>query len=250
MITVGMVMDVHGPYEDVKAYNLMMEVFADNKLSALYLIGDFADMYWVHGHGPKHPLTPKKFSEEIEWVNRRLDEIDKQWKSIPKHFIEGNHEWRLERYLIDKCPELFGFIDCEQLFKLRERPGWRWHPYGPNQLVQVAGSKLYAKHDPGPGANSEAIAKNLGCNLVYGHCHRIRRGHHVTANGQDHMAYSAGWVGNKKFDRVFGYVKGHHLWQLGFSMITVDPKTKYFYADTVQILDNYTCYYNGKRYKA
>ena len=56
-------------------------------------------------------------------------------------------------------------------------------------------------------------------------------------------------TGNKKLDEVYGYVKGHHQWQLGFGLAWVDTSTGYFYHQKVHILDNYSCVIDGKVFK-
>jgi hypothetical protein len=68
-------------------------------------------------------------------------------------------------------------------------------------------------------------------------------------DGTQHVAFSVGWLGDKSLDKIFGYVKTHHDWQLGFGLVTVDMVSGYFYHDIVPILDNYTCVVNGKIYR-
>jgi hypothetical protein len=86
--------------------------------------------------------------------------------------------------------------------------------------------------------------------VVYGHIHRIEESHIVGLDGTNHVAFSVGWLGDKRKDKIFNYVKGHWQWQLGFGLVWVDPATNYFYHQKIHILDNYTCVVNGKKYKA
>lgn len=244
----GIMMDTHRPYHDVKAYNLQLKIFADLNVCGIYLVGDFLDFYGVNGHGPKHPKILHDLTYEIEDGNAALDELDKYFPRIPKVYIEGNHEYRLERFLQNKAPELFGLLEVKSLLNMHRRPNWKWFNYGPNQKTRVGKSKLWIKHEPPPG-QLPAVAKTVGGNLIFGHVHRIFESHHVTLKGDNHVAFCAGWMGDKRKDLIYGYVKGHHLWQLGFALVWVDEKTGYFYHQKVHIQDNYTALVNGKLYR-
>lgn len=122
--------DTHRPYHDKKAYNLMMAVAADLKPQEIVILGDYADFYCVSSHS-KDPRVLSILTDEVQDVLDGLDELDKAFPGANKVFIEGNHEYRLERYLTDKAPALFGVTDTEHLLKLNQRPNWKFRPYGP-----------------------------------------------------------------------------------------------------------------------
>ena len=242
--------DVHRPFHDKKAYALMMKVGADLRPDEVVLLGDYADFYSVSSH-TKDPRLPSMLVDEVTDVIEGLDEIDKVFGGAQKVFIEGNHEFRLERFLCDKAPSLFGVTDTEHLLKMHSRPKWRFIPYTPHQKYQILGSKLMARHEP-PGTTAKAAASKGMVNLVYGHIHRIEEAHVVSLDDTNHVSFSVGWLGNK-YHRAFYYVKQHWQWQLGFGLVWVDPATKYFYHQKVQIIESgncYTCVVNGKKYSA
>lgn len=206
------------------------------KIDALYLLGDFADFYYISGHGPKHPGMVGHLKEEVDSVLSGLETFDRLFPEIPKYFIQGNHEFRLERYIQNRCPELFGLIDCQTLFKLHDSPGWKWISYGPSQRVSVLNSKLWLRHEP--LANSaKATATKALCSMAYGHIHRIEESHIVGLDQTNHVVFSVGWLGDKRKDEVFGYVKGHHQWQLGFGLVYVDDDSGLFYHSKIHILE-------------
>jgi predicted phosphodiesterase len=238
--------DTHRPYQDRKAYNLMMTVAKDLRPDEIVILGDYADFYSVSSHG-KDPRILQMLIDEVEDVLAGLDEIDAEFPNAKKIFIEGNHEFRLERYLSDKAPALFGITSTEHLLKLNQRPNWRFVPYSPHQNHRVLGSHLSARHES-LGTTAKATSQKALCSLVYGHIHRIEESHIVGLDGTNHVSFSVGWLGNK-LHKVFHYVKTHWQWQLGFGLVWVDPVTKYFYHQKVHILDNYSCVVNGKKYK-
>jgi hypothetical protein len=72
-------------------------------------------------------------------------------------------------------------------------------------------------------------------------------------DGTNHVAFSVGWLGDKNQDLIFNYVKNHHQWQLGFGLVYVNEKTRYFYHQKIHILEQgnkYSCVVNGKLYEA
>lgn len=239
-------MDVHGPFEHRRRYDCMLSALVGNGLDSLVIIGDFLDMYNVHQHGSHHPGVGKSLQEEIEWGIKKLDEIDRLFPNIPKLFVEGNHEFRFERYLVEKMPGLFGVTELRGLLKMHERPNWRWSSFGPSQLEALGDSGLYLKHDPGPGSLI-ALPKNLGHSLCHGHTHRRTEASHRTLTGKVNRVFSGGWLGDERHDKVFGYVKGHFLWEGGFTY--VEWEKDYFEHHNVQFDPNHGCVLNGRRYR-
>lgn len=243
---------MHVPYQHKRATQLMLEVAKHVKVSEIVILGDLADFYFASGHGPKTPYMLNTTVSEVEAVNEFLDSLDKNFKDAKKKYIEGNHEFRLTRFIQNKAPELFGYVDAQALFKIQSRPGWSWIHYGPNQRTQVLKSKLFARHEPF-GSSAKATAARALCSLVYGHIHRIESSYVVGLDGKSHIAFSVGWLGDSRKDEVFGYVKGHAQWQLGFGLVWVDEKTGLFYPQAVQILphgNSVSCVVNGKRFVA
>lgn len=241
--------DTHRPYHDVKAYRLMISVakYLRNHIKEIVLLGDYADFYAVSSHG-KDPSVDQLLIKEIEDVNEGLNELDVEFPSAKKIFIEGNHEWRLERYFCNQAPALYGITDLNYLFKMNERTKWSVIPYSPNQSYSILNSKLKAKHEP-PSGPLQNAAKEASCSIVFGHVHRIISSYHVSLEGKPRGAYCPGWLGDKRKSKIFGYVKSHHQWQLGFALVWVDDKTRNYYIETVHILDNYTCVAAGKQFK-
>ena len=242
--------DTHVPFEDKRAVSLLKKVMKHYKKSIkeITFLGDFGDFYAVNAHG-RHPQLLHTLQEEVGAVNKYFDYFTEEFPKAKKVFIEGNHEYRLARFIEKNCPQLFGVTDTPYILKLFERPNWRYVAYGPNQSHKVLGSYLTARHEPLSSSAKATAAKAL-CSLVYGHIHRIEESHIVGLDGSNHVCFSVGWLGDKKKDKVYGYVKGHHQWQLGFGLVWVCPKTKYFYHQKVHIMDNYTCVIDGKVFSA
>lgn len=96
--------DIHFPYEDRFAINAMFKFLKKHPVDEVILNGDIIDMY-----------DCSSFDKDPERINGLQKELNKAYKFfeglraiLPKaklHFIKGNHEYRLQRYLM-KHPEL------------------------------------------------------------------------------------------------------------------------------------------------
>lgn len=226
----------------------MLEIAAFYDIDLIYIKGDYGDFYNLHQHGPKDPRVATTLVNEIEAIKFSLDELDALFPDAKKHFIQGNHEWRLERYIQNKAPELFGFVTCQQLLGLEGRPNWVFHRYWPDQKVQVLDTNLYLRHTPIAGSASAVLKKGL-VSQSWGHTHRIEE---AKIRGLVHeiVAWSDGWLGDKRKDEVFGYVQGHFSWQMGFSIIEIDPSTMEFDYEICKINDDFRTIFRGKKFKA
>jgi hypothetical protein len=246
--------DTHRPYHDRRAYALMIRAFQDVVLKyqhiaefEIIILGDYADFYSVMSH-KKDPRVLQMLLDEVACVLQGLDELDILFPYAKKIYIEGNHEFRLERYLSDSAPALFGITSTEHLLKLNQRPNWSFVRYSPNQVVKVGGSNLFARHEP-EGTTAKTTASRVLCSLVYGHIHRIEESCIVALDGEQYVCFSVGWLGDKRNDKVFSYVKNHHQWQLGFGLVFIDNATLKFHHNKIHITDDYSCLVAGKVYK-
>jgi len=239
--------DCHIPAHDERAYNLMLNVAADlPRIDEVVILGDFADFYSVSAWD-KSPAIGTHLIDEVNAVNEKLDELEELFGDANLVFLQGNHEFRLDRYISSKAPELFGQVTVEQLFRLKER-GWKYVPFGPHQLYKIANSKLYCRHAP-IGGNMHAAHNSVvkaGCSLIMGDNHRIQESQVVTINGENHRGITTGWLGDSTH-LAMQYVKNHHQWAHGFSIATIMPDGTFFNS-LIHIVD-YKCYFNGAVYE-
>lgn len=240
--------DTHAPHHDHRAFMLMLNSTSQMypNLDEIVLLGDFGEFASVATHA-KHPKLNRLLSKELKSVNALLDLVDRYFPKIKKVFIEGNHEYRVYRYLRDQSPELFDVFNLRSEL-LKNRSNWSWVPYGPSQKYRVLESKLWARHEPKGGGEYTAAStvKRAGASVIFGHTHRIQEFQSVDINDQNHRGINIGWLGNKD-DQIFDYVKDHHQWASAFSIVTVLPNGLFF-NNTSHIID-YTCMVAGEVFK-
>lgn len=239
--------DCHRPFHSRKAYNLMLEVASHVGINEVVLLGDYADFYAVSRH-LKDPRVTQKLEDEVKSVNEGLDELDRLFPQSKKVYLEGNHENRLERYLVERAPEAFGVTDIQTLFRIYQRTNWRYIGFDRNQVYQVLGSELYARHRPLAVNPLTGLQKGF-VSLVFGDIHKILEMQAVGLDKKTRIAFCPGWLGDVR-NRVFDYMPSVPQWQLGFALVTVDGSSKSFHHEIVQIKENYTCITQGKRFKA
>lgn len=239
--------DCHIPYEDKRAYDLMLAVAKDIKPDEIVIQGDYADFYAVNSHGKDAAVQNGVLQDEIHEVVLRLSELNKLFPKAKKVYIEGNHEYRLARYINSRCPDLYGVVDIESVLELKIL-GYEFVPYGPNQKYHVMGSKLIARHEPLAGGKHVAqnTVEKAMHSVIFGHTHRIQEAQIVTIHGENYRGISNGWLGDTTH-KVMQYVKGHHQWSHGFSVVTVLDDGTWFNS-LIHIID-YKCYYDGFIYE-
>jgi len=109
------VSDIHIPYQDNKAVNIMHQFSKDYKPNKIYINGDLVDFYRLStfDQDPDRKFT---VAEEIYQARIFLSDLRKNNKDAKITLLHGNHENRLQRYMWTN-PELSG-LDSLRLDKL------------------------------------------------------------------------------------------------------------------------------------
>lgn len=177
------------------------------------ILGDFADFYSVSSHD-KNPNRAADLQFEVDDVRRGLKELMSLGAS--RHiYVSGNHEDRLERYLMQKAPALFNAVKVDEVLGLKAL-GWEYVPYKQHVML----GKLHITHDCGnAGAYAHYRAQEtFQGNVIIGHTHRL--GYAVVGNaaGKPHVGAMFGWLGD--LDQIDYMHKASALrhWAHGFGL--------------------------------
>ncbi len=205
--------DSHIPFEDKKAFNLMLKVGQAIKPDKIVILGDFLDCHSISDHD-KNPNRVKLLDVEIYAAHQRLSEID-ELGAKEKVFIKGNHEERLERYLMRSAPALYNLVRMEDMLKLKER-GWSTVQYRDHRRI----GKVYHTHDTGKaGQNAHRSAsQDFGSNAVIGHTHRMEMSVTGTLTGDAHIGVMFGWLGDFAQVDYMHRIKALRDWVHGFGV--------------------------------
>lgn len=205
--------DCHHPYVDKQAWKVLLAAGARFKPHRIIVLGDFGDFYCTSQHR-KDPTRTARLDLEVGASNKALDQLD-ALGAKHKHFIFGNHEDNLRRFLIDSAPQLYHMVNVEGLFRLKER-GWTWTPYGSHYRC----GKVFYAHDPagcGAYAHYRASAK-YGHSIVHGHTHRAAEAYFGNAVGEKRVAIQAGWLGDASKATYYHDIGKEHEWMHAFAL--------------------------------
>lgn len=210
--------DCHWPNVDLRAWGTMLRVALWFKPTTVVILGDFADGETLSAHPATKP-GEVDFEDEVVSVKQALDQLE-TLGATRKIYIEGNHEFRLDRYLMAQAPALFRSMRWQQLLDL-ERRGWEWVPY----RKSVAVGKLNVTHDVGSaGMNAHRVAaKAFGGSAAIGHTHRLAYEVVGRFEGTPYLAAMFGWLGDA--EKAGGYLHEAKAsdWVHGFGVGYMEP---------------------------
>ena len=163
--------DIHFPFEDKKALELVDKFIIKEKPDNIVINGDLIDAYKLSSFNidPREGVSTAK---EIEMAKNYLERLNKISKA-KKYLIFGNHSIRLNRYLIKQAPELLDLINLENLLKTKN-----W------EIIKCSNIENFVKIDDWYIGHFDKVAKHSGMtvknivadrgvNVVQGHTHRL-----------------------------------------------------------------------------
>lgn len=236
--------DSHIPYQDRKAFYLVMNVLERARPDIVVILGDFADFYQVSDH-LKHPSRWESFDNEVQSCKRELRKIESYVPDAELIYVMGNHEYRLERYLHKNAPDLNPYVSVDQLFELSDH-GWRIVPY--KEDIQLG--PLWITHDVGESGihSTRKAGVSYQDNVCIGHNHRLD--YHVSGNakGVPHISSSFGWLGDISQIDYMHKLKARTHWAHGFGWARLDTRENLIYITPIPIIHN-TCCVEGVIYR-
>jgi len=168
----GVFGDVHIPYHDNTALEVMFKKFEEEKVDSIFINGDLLDFYQLSFH-EKDPREVH-FKGEIEAGKEFLAYIRNRFPDIPIYYITGNHENRFERYLRIKASELLDIDEC-RLDVILHVAEYKIE-YLPFRSKVVFGDYTIEHGDKIPGAGGVVPARTLlmrlKSNSIVNHFHK------------------------------------------------------------------------------
>lgn len=163
--------DLHGDFYDPIAFGLVIDFIKREKPDNVVLVGDIVDFYKV-SRFDKNPNRIDSLQNELDFVHDKLLKPIRQ--AVPEakiHYVEGNHELRLRKYLWRKAAELASLrvLNIKDLLGLKELDityHEKFHKIG--DLYFFHGDVI-RKHS---GYTARAMYEKHGITLLHGHSHR------------------------------------------------------------------------------
>jgi len=233
---VAYISDVHFPSEDRKAYAKAISVVKEINPTRIILGGDILDLDDVSSFAKKS-VTQEKTLHDVEYACEKLTELRDLFPKAQFDFLPGNHENRLDKFIMQKAPELKGFLDLNTLLKCKKL---KIKMYAHNTVLRI-GKLNYAHGDNWPGgwgmANpARSIYDKCKDNIIFGHFHRITNHSTRTLRGKQHGAWGNGCL--QKLDVEFNK---YNNWQHGVSFVYYST-SGYFHVQQIRIHDGVNFY--------
>lgn len=99
--------DIHIPFQDNKAVRCALDFIRGEQPDIIVLNGDVLDMFMLSRFTKGEGRNPM---EEITMCREFLGELRK-YSNADIYYVIGNHETRLEHYVLNKAPELASLIE-------------------------------------------------------------------------------------------------------------------------------------------
>lgn len=165
------------------------------------------------------PTVLESFDYANKWLDRHLRILHKKSPKAKKVLIEGNHEWRTERYA-DKNPELAGLVNVPRALHLKSRE-IEWVPFWSRGETYRVGKLHFAHGRFTIQHHAAKHVRDFGCCVVYGHTHDIQC-FPVKKRGNQHNI--AAWSMGCLCEYAQAYMQGRpHNWQHAFGVVCFFP---------------------------
>jgi len=237
---VGVVLsDIHCPFQDKGVLKLAINFIRDNHPDTVHLLGDIVDFYSV-SRFLKDPTRKLELQEELDDAADVLGEIREAAFRSKIIFSEGNHEYRLRKYLSSEARALASLraLDLGELLGAdRHKMAMRQYdqPYRVGSLLLTHGD--YARK--WSAYSARAHFERYGCCVLHGHTHRLGSFYHRTV-GDTYAAWENGCLCDLNPD--YTTVPD---WQHGWSVLWSNKD--YFHVDQIAVVKG-RYMYHGKAY--
>jgi len=206
--------DKHIPFHDRRCDALEIAFCQKYQPAVVHLLGDIVDFYGI-SRFHRDPARKLKLQQELDLLADYFSRLRMACPDSRIIYSEGNHEHRLQKFLMSKAeelyglralhlPELAGFPSQEIEWKPESAPycmGGLWFSHG----------DMIRKH---AAYTARAMAEKVGGNVIIGHTHRLGTSHTSTWNH-----HYTGWENGCLCKLKAEYVIGLPNWQHGFHAI-------------------------------
>jgi len=184
--------DVHIPYHTPQAIKAAVDYGVKRGCDSVFINGDLLDFYQLSFH----EKDPRKTSiaTELEMGRQFLDYLRDAFKGKPIYYIPANHEYRMERYLRVKAPELLDMQEfkIDVLLRCGEK-GITYIDYGTKcyfgKLLVEHGDKLRGSGGVNP---ARTLALKFKRSTLCGHFHRTTTNNLSVYDDDGFMCWSTG----------------------------------------------------------
>ena len=234
--------DVHAPFQDATVCRMALEFIREHRPGTIHLLGDIGDFYSI-SRFDKDPARREDLQQDLDAARDFLRQLRDAAPAARLIYSEGNHEFRLRKYLRREAKALAQLrnLQLEKLLDfgtLRIRYQSQDRPYRVGSLLFTHGQlvRKWSAH------SARGHFEKFGCCVIHGHTHRLGAFYHRDIN-ETWGAWENGCLCNLNPD----YVTAPD-WQHGWSVVWTHRD--YFHVEQVAVVKgryNYHGKMHGRR---
>ena len=204
---IGVINDLHIPFHDPRTLDLVLDIYQDIGVDEIILNGDVLDFYSINMHGAKNPEVQFRLQDELDEGRAFLENLRKKFPKIKIIFNAGNHEHRLDRFILQSAPPFWGLVTVEKQLRLADLD-IPYRKYQDPLLIK----DLIIVHSPssyGVNGARTMLTNKPGSSYLVGCTHRLQTATITDAHGKVHSCHFNGWLGSttltEAHKEVFSY---------------------------------------------
>jgi predicted phosphodiesterase len=186
--------DIHIPYHSIEALTIALDYGKEVGVNTIILNGDLIDCH----HLSRFQKDPRKrhFSEERKMTREFLQTLRDAFPNAHIIYKCGNHDARLDKYVQQHAPELYG-EKCAQLKHLLKLKNLNIAWVNDKRIIKVSGLNLAHGHELGgssfiPVNPARSLFTKATANAMVGHHHRTSENTIKTLEGNMITTWSSG----------------------------------------------------------
>ena len=225
------VADVHFNAHDPDAVKLVLRFIREQRPGRVHILGDAIDAQSISRYD-KDPARTANLQDELDSVRDWLTELRDAAPKAQIIYSEGNHEFRLKKYLRSEAKGLAGLrsLALEELLDFKRlRLHWQPQdrPYRIGHLLFTHGQYV----SRWSAMSAKRHYEQYGCCVIHGHSHRLGAFYHTDVTGTI-GAWEVGCLSTLNPD----YVTAPD-WQNGFAVVN-HSNNGCFSVELVAIIQN------------
>ena len=241
--------DLHIPFHDKRAVNLVLKFIEWMKPSKIFLAGDILDHYEVSRFS-KDPKRGANLQDEMTKGRAFLLTLKAASPKSKIIYIAGNHEHRLHKYIIANAPALT-WIDGLQVPALLglDKMGIEWVGCSADRFIDTYtqwGQLLIGHFNTcrsQSGATARSLLEQFGISSIQGHCHSAGSANKTLHPNKQIASYENGCLCD-----LHPHYTNPKNWQHSICVIHKEVRGSYFQVQQIPII-NAQFHFGGKHWR-
>lgn len=221
--------DIHIPFHDEKSLALAIRHGKDEGVDEVFIMGDGVDFHGLSKFEKRKAFRDPKY--EVITAQTFLKNLR---RFMPKERItwkEGNHEYRLQRYLMTKAQELEDFegLEFQNIMHLAD---FGAHHIENKTIIKAGKLNILHGHElPGGGENvARNKMKRAMANIIFGHSHLSQSMIVRSIDGSHFGSWGVGALCHRSPD-----YNPFNQWLAGFAIVTLQTNGNFLVENKIII---------------